>query len=38
VEIVDDEGVGVSALRGTGEMGMVDGQIFMAVDEVAGLF
>jgi hypothetical protein len=35
MKIVDHEGMGMSALRGTGEMWVIGRQIVMAVDEVA---
>lgn len=38
VEIVDHEGMGMSALRRTGEMRVIVRQIVMAVDEVDALF
>jgi hypothetical protein len=36
MEIVDHESMGMSTLRGTGEMRVIGRQIVMAVDEVAG--
>jgi hypothetical protein len=36
VDIVDYEGMDMSALRRTGEMRVIGRQIVMAVDEVAG--